>query len=75
MWLEDRRGVELRNHTTGGVSVDKLFLGNVSVSNTNSKIIIYALALYNSTETGYHLPLLGRALFRRRSLHGQSNGP
>ncbi len=55
MWLEDRHGVELRNHTTGGVSVDKLFLGNISVS-TYSIIIIYTLALYNHTETGYHAP-------------------
>ncbi|XP_045033095.1 LOW QUALITY PROTEIN: nitric oxide synthase, brain [Daphnia magna] len=29
MWLEDRHGVELRNHTTGKVFVDKLFLKNI----------------------------------------------
>lgn len=37
MWLEDRHGVELRNHTTGKVFVDKLFLKNSCVSKPISK--------------------------------------
>ena len=48
MWLEDRNGVELRNHTTGAVSVDKLFQGKTSVSIVLASFIYRTLFVHKS---------------------------
>lgn len=49
MWLEERHGVNLRNHTTGEVFVDRLFQKSLSVNNLTVFIFI-TLTLYRAYE-------------------------